>query len=163
MKVLRGHMSSGSVIYVVDAVWRIKSEQDIISNIQGRIRVKVCLYGDISYLFLNLVEIEGKTMSNYMESKRGEKYLIFTEKECSPSISRHEHPEIWNKFIKIQRKRFAEQLSKNLKQCQSLLALKLLLEESGSLPCTYLLSMQNLKKHFIFLVAHILKFMFRIK
>lgn len=33
MKVLRGHMSSGSVIYVVDAVWRIKSEQDIISNI----------------------------------------------------------------------------------------------------------------------------------
>ena len=54
-------------------------------------------------------------MSNYMESKRGEKYLIFTEKECSPPISRRKHPEIWKKFIKIQRKRFAEQLSKKFK------------------------------------------------
>lgn len=50
------------------------------------------------------------------ESIREKKYPILSENRVdSPSFMR-KHPDIWDKFLKIQRKRFVEQLSRKFKR-----------------------------------------------
>ena len=60
-----------------------------------------------------------------------EKNTLYSLRTSIPTSSRRKHPEIWDKFIKIQRK-----LPANLKGCSSLVEIKLLLKQNGSLLCT---------------------------
>ena len=46
----------------------------------------------------------------------GEKHLVFTEKEVLLFSSKRKHSNIWDKFLKIQRKHFVEQLSCKIKR-----------------------------------------------
>ena len=61
----------------------------------------------------------------------GEKYAIFTEKRYFPLNCKCKHSEIWNKFIKFQRKCFvAQPTNKVKKKCKFLQEFKPLLKQS---------------------------------
>ena len=65
------------------------------------------------------------------------KYSMFTEKRYVSLNSNYKHSEIWNKLIRLQRKRYAEQRTNKDKKLKSIQEFRLLLKQSGNLLCTF--------------------------
>ena len=71
------------------------------------------------------------------KSKPNPSFMWKTYKKGYFSLNfKRKHSEISSKFIKFQRKCFVEQPTNKVKKCKFLQEFKLLLKQSGNLPCT---------------------------
>ena len=71
----------------------------------------------LQFLAIKLYKPTNKFNPSFMWKAYAEKNVSYSlRRRGSPPCSRCKQPEIWDKFIKIQRKRFVEKLTRELKR-----------------------------------------------